>query len=176
MAGKNVQEIQEGDVSSDDSQIQKVVSKVNRVITIKKVLSAKQQAHLDKVAKERKGKRYTLKVDSESVDIPEKIVEKKPKEKAKVPVTVPEPEPISSEEETEPEPKPKKKIRQKIVIESSSESEEEVIVFKRKKTKQKSPPKVVKKKPVKKVVKKPVKKPEVIPEAPPAIKFSRNLF
>ena len=45
------------DKNSEDSVIERVVNKLQKVVTIKKVLSDKQQAHLDSLAKKKKGKK-----------------------------------------------------------------------------------------------------------------------
>jgi ribonuclease D len=44
--------------AEEDEVVQRVVNKLEKVITIKKVLSQKQKPHLDKLAKIREGKRY----------------------------------------------------------------------------------------------------------------------
>jgi imidazolonepropionase-like amidohydrolase len=54
--------VQEEVIESDtDSVVERVVSKVQKIITIKKVLTPKQQAHLDKLALVRKGKKTSYK-------------------------------------------------------------------------------------------------------------------
>ena len=52
---KSVEPVEEPEVESDDSVVKRVVSKVKQVITLKKILTAKQQAHLDRLAATRLG-------------------------------------------------------------------------------------------------------------------------
>jgi len=70
--------IEETDIQSDDSVVQRVVSKVKQVITLKKVLTEKQQKHIDKLAAERLGKKSTYK------ELPVETVALKPKAKRTV--------------------------------------------------------------------------------------------
>lgn len=130
----------EPEENTDSSIEDRIVSKLQNVIKTKKKLSEKQQAHLDKLAKAKAGKKYQV--------IPEPKVEevKEPVKKKKV-VKVKEPT-SDSESEVEPEVvivKKKKVIKKKPKIiyqsESESESEPEVIVKKKPKPKAKPKPK-----------------------------------
>jgi len=83
---------QETDIASEtDSVVERVVSKVKQVITLKKVLTDKQQAHLDKLAKARLGKKTTYRVIP-VVEVPLKPKAKRTvKPKVILPASVPEP-------------------------------------------------------------------------------------
>lgn len=120
---------------------QKIVNKVQKVITIKRNLSEKQKSHLETLASKRKGKVYKEVVKQE--DVPEilKVITKKPRSKKVVEVVESESEEESSEEiivkkkvkkipDQEPKKKavkipdfvPKKKAVKKVVevVENSS--------------------------------------------------------
>ena len=59
-----VEPIEQG---SEDSVIERVVSKLQKVVTIKKQLSEKQQAHLDSLAKKKKGRVSKLSFDRKNI-------------------------------------------------------------------------------------------------------------
>lgn len=123
----------------------KVINRLKKTIIIKKELSEKQQAHLDKLAVKKQGKKYTEKVKEEDIkDIPVEIKAKKVKKEVVKDIPV--------------EIKVKKVKKVVEVIESSEESssEEEEIVVKKK---------VVKKIPKKVVKKLPTKQPEIKQES-----------
>ncbi len=141
---------------SDASEVneieQKVINRLKKTVTIKKELSVKQQAHLDKLSNSKKGKKYTEVVDAKDVELPveiiakvkkvapvEPVVESKPKKAKKVVV---ESDAESSEEEVVVVKKPKKAKKKVIVYASESESSEEEVV---KPKKSKKPKKKVKK-------------------------------
>lgn len=145
------------DKNTDDSVEERVVQKLKKVITIKKELSEKQKAHIEKLGKQKKGTKYVKQIDANEVELPTEVVPKKPRRVK--PVTE------CSEESSEPEVivvKKKKKNKQIIVEETESEEEPEIVI---KKKVVKKP--VVKKPVVKKpVVKKPVAKKPVAKKAP----------
>ena len=131
-----------------DSIEERVVNKLKKVITIKKQLTPKQQAHIDNLANKKKGKKYVEAVSEKDlpVEIPV-VIKEKPKRAPRI-----KPEPISESESSEEVivvKKPKKKIR---YIEQSEESEEIVEIKKKKvvpcQTKPKAKPKA---KPIEKV-------------------------
>lgn len=76
---------------------QKIVNKVQKVITIKRNLSEKQKSHLETLASKRKGKVYKEVVKQE--EVPEVKITKKPRSKKVVEVVESESEEESSEEE-----------------------------------------------------------------------------
>lgn len=82
---------------------QKIVNKVQKVITIKRNLSEKQKSHLETLASKRKGKVYKEVVKQE--DVPEivKVITKKPRSKKVVE--------SESEEESSEEIIVKKKVK-----------------------------------------------------------------
>ena len=98
---------------------QKIVNKVQKVITIKRNLSEKQKSHLETLASKRKGKVYKEVVKQE--ELPEVKITKKPRSKKVVEVVLSEEE--SSEEEIKvvkkavkiPDFVPKKKAVKKVV-------------------------------------------------------------
>ena len=85
--------IPEPEVESDDSTVKRIISKVKQVITLKKVLTAKQQAHLDRLAATRLGKKTTYKeIPVETVPLPQKKKRTvKPKVEPIVPVKIVKP-------------------------------------------------------------------------------------
>lgn len=63
---------------SDDSVIERVVNKLQKVVTIKKQLSEKQQAHLDSLANKRKGKKFVMAAEPADIkEIPVKVTKPK---------------------------------------------------------------------------------------------------
>lgn len=100
---------------------QKIVNKVQKVITIKRNLSEKQKSHLETLASKRKGKVYKEVVKQE--EVPEVKITKKPRSKKVVEVVESESEEESSEEEIIvkkkvkkiPDQEPKKKAVKKVV-------------------------------------------------------------
>ena len=130
-------------MSDVDNEIEeKIINKLKKTITIKKVLSEKQQNHINKLGQKKKGTKYTKIVEPKDVkDIPVEIITKKVKKK-KIVIPIESNTESQTESQTESEEsivvvKPKKKHKKKIVVESSSE--EEVIVVKKK------PKKIIKK-------------------------------
>lgn len=132
---------------SDTSEVNeieaKVINRLKKTVTIKKELSAKQQAHLDKLSNAKKGKKYTEVVEAKDVELPVEIkakVKKAPKA-PKVPVE------ISSEASEvvevvvkKPKAKPIKKVKKQVIVyasESETESEEEIVIKRKPKTKSK---------------------------------------
>ena len=113
---------------SDTSEVNeieaKVISRLKKTVTIKKELSAKQQAHLDKLSNSKKGKKYTEVVEAKDVELPVEIKAKvkKPKEVSEVKAKVKKPKEVELPVEVK---KVKKVKKQVIVYESSSESESE---------------------------------------------------
>ena len=71
--------------NSEDSVIERVVNKFQRVVTVKRILSDKQRAHLDLLAKNKKGKKYVAQVDETEVELPVVVKKKKPVVKEPVP-------------------------------------------------------------------------------------------
>ena len=148
------------EINTEDSVEERVVQKINnlrKIVTIKKQLSEKQQAHLDKLAKGKKGVKYVKQVPETEVELPTEIIQKKVRAPR---VKVVEPE-ISEESEVVIVKKKKKRVE--VIEESSSEESEEPV----KKPKKKTKAKTTKLAPVKKaaVKKAPVKKvPEPIEE------------
>ena len=94
---KTVEPVEEPEVESDDSIVKRVVSKVKQVITLKKILTPKQQAHLDRLAATRLGKKTTYK--EIQVEIPQK------KKRTVKPKVEPIPEPIPVKAVRKPRPK-----------------------------------------------------------------------
>ena len=82
---------------TEDETEQKIVNKVQKVITIKRNLSEKQKSHLETLASKRKGKVYKEVVKQE--EVPEVKITKKPRSKKVVEVVESESEEESSEEE-----------------------------------------------------------------------------
>lgn len=121
MTKKEVEtEIQSEQVSEADSVVERLVNKVQKVITLKKVLSEKQKAHLDKIALKRKGKKFVEQVNAENEPDVEVVTKQLKKKKVEV------------DEASKPhvEVKPKKKIVKKKAVkkikkETESESEPE---------------------------------------------------
>lgn len=77
---ETVEEVVEED--EEDEIVDKVVNRLQRTITIKKVLSDKQKAHISKIAESKKGSKYAKinvveEVEEDEVEIPEKIIVKK---------------------------------------------------------------------------------------------------
>lgn len=108
----------ENNTENDETE-QKIVNKVQKVITIKRNLSEKQKSHLETLASKRKGKVYKEVVKQE--DVPEilKVITKKPRSKK---VVESESEEESSEEiivkkkvKKIPDQEPKKKTVKKAV-------------------------------------------------------------
>ena len=85
------------DKNTDDSIGERVVNKLKKVITIKKQLSDKQKAHIEKLGKQKKGKKNIEKFDETEIELPVEVSQKKPRVPRVIPV---EPE---SESESEPE-------------------------------------------------------------------------
>ena len=83
--------------NTEDETEQKIVNKVQKVITIKRNLSEKQKSHLETLASKRKGKVYKEVVKQE--EVPEVKITKKPRSKKVVEVVESESEEESSEEE-----------------------------------------------------------------------------
>jgi hypothetical protein len=107
-----------------DSVEERVINKVQKIITVKKILTPKQQLHIDNLAIKKKGTKYTKQVDVEEVEIPTEIKESKGRKVKKVVESVSE----SSEEIViKKKPKKQKKIR---YIEESEDSTQEIIVKK----------------------------------------------
>ena len=107
--------------TEDEETEQKIVNKVQKVITIKRNLSEKQKSHLETLASKRKGKVYKEVVKQE--EVPEVKITKKPRSKKVVEVVESESEEESSEEEIIvkkkvkkiPDQEPKKKAVKKAV-------------------------------------------------------------
>ena len=148
---------------------ERVVNKLKRVITIKKELGDKQKAHIEKLGKAKKGKKYVQQVDETDVELPTEVVPKK----ARAPRVKPIPEP-TEEESSEPEVivVKKKKKKQIIVEESESESEEEEPV----KVKRKAPVKAKPKPKVKQAPKPKVKALTTQIQEEPSSYFKKKLF
>lgn len=160
---ENVQEQQ----NTDDSVEERVVNKLKRVITIKKELSDKQKAHIEKLGKQKRGKKYVEQVPETEVELATEVVPKKPRAPRVKPI-----EPIEEESSEEPEVivVKKKKKKKQIIVEESSEEEEPV------KVKRKAP--VVKAKPKAKpaVKRKPVAKKQEATEPTSTSYFRKPLF
>lgn len=151
--------------NTDESVEERVVNKLKKIVTIKRQLSAKQQAHLQKLAAGKKGKKYVEQVDETDVELPTEVVPKKPRAPRVKPI--PEPTEESSEE---PEVIVVKKKKKKQVIVEVSESEDEPV----KKVKPKPKPK-----PKTKTAPKPkpkVKKQEATQPVEPTSYFRKRLF
>lgn len=109
--------------NTEDETEQKIVNKVQKVITIKRNLSEKQKSHLETLASKRKGKVYKEVVKQEEVPEILKVITKKPRSKKVVEVVESESEEESSEEEIIvkkkvkkiPDQEPKKKTVKKAV-------------------------------------------------------------
>lgn len=155
------------DKNTDESIEERVVNKLKKVITIKKELSDKQKAHIEKLGKQKKGKKYIEKVDETEVELPTEVVPKKPRAPRVKPVIIEESE---SDVSTEPEVIVVKKKKKRQVIIEESESEEEPV--KKIATHKKKP--VVKKPVVKKPVVKPIEKHVEEPQF--ISRFSKSLF
>ena len=112
---------EEKEQNTEDSVEERVVQKLKKVITIKKQLSEKQQAHIDNLSKAKKGKKYVQQVEAKEVELPVEIKTKKPRAPR---VKVVEPE-SSEEESSEPEVIVVKKKKRQVIVEES-ESEEPV--------------------------------------------------
>jgi len=133
--------------TEDEETEQKIVNKVQKVITIKRNLSEKQQKHLETLASKRKGKVYKEVVKQEEVPEVVKVITKKPRSKKVVEVVESESEEESSEEEIIvkkkvkkiPDQEPKKKAVKKAV----KIPEKETIVPKKKAVKKVVPTPVV---------------------------------
>ena len=107
---------------NDLSVEERVVQKLKKVITIKKQLTPKQQAHIDNLATKKKGTKYTKQVDAEEIkDIPTEIKEL---HKRKVKKVVEPVNNCTSSEESEVVIIKKKKPKKIIKYIEESESEE----------------------------------------------------
>jgi hypothetical protein len=134
--------------NTDESIEERVVQKLKKVITIKKELSDKQKAHIEKLAKSKAGKKYVQQVPVEDVELPTEVVPKKPRALRVKPI----PEP-TEEESSEPEVLIIKKKKKKQIIIEESESEDEPVKKPKKKPIVKAKPKtIVKRKPIQKKV------------------------
>lgn len=105
-----------------------IINKLKKTVIIKKVLSDKQKAHIDKLGDSKRGSKYTKVVQQEDIkNIPVEIKEKKVKKVKKVKeIVIPvqsETESTSSEESEIiiVKPKPKKSKKKKVLVESSDE-------------------------------------------------------
>jgi hypothetical protein len=58
---------------TDDTIEERVVNKLKKVITIKKELSNKKKAHIEKLGQAKKGTKYVKKVDVEDVELPVEV-------------------------------------------------------------------------------------------------------
>ena len=67
------------DKNTDDSIEERVVQKLKKVITIKKELSDKQKAHIEKLGKQKKGKKYVEQIPETEIELPVEVVPKKPR-------------------------------------------------------------------------------------------------
>ena len=158
---------EEKEQNTEDSVEERVVNKLKKVITIKIELSDKQKAHIEKLGKAKKGKKYVQQVDETDVELPTEVVPKK----ARAPRVKPIPEP-TEEESSEPEVLIIKKKKKKQIIIEESESEDEPVKKPKKKpvVKAKAKP-VVKRKPVEK------KQEATQPKEPePSSYFRKRLF
>ena len=149
--------------NTDESIEERVVNKLKKVITIKRELSDKQKAHIEKLGKQKKGKKYIEQVEVQDVELPTEVVPKK----ARAPRVKPIPEP-TEEESSEPEVIVVKKKKKKQIIVEESESKEPV------KKPKKKPVVKAKAKPV--VKRKPVEKKQEPKEPEPSSYFRKRLF
>lgn len=76
-AEEQIENVEQPVVEQDveDPIINRVINKLEKVITIKRVLSDKQKQHLDKLAKIRDGKKYTQKLPEPIIEQVEPMVE-----------------------------------------------------------------------------------------------------
>ena len=159
---------EEKEQNTEDSVEERVVQKLKKVITIKKELSDKQKAHIEKLGKAKKGKKYVQQVEAKEVELPVEIKTKKPRAPR---VKVVEPE-SSEEESSEPEVIVVKKKKKKQIIVEESESEEEEPV----KVKRKAPVKAKPKPKVKQAPKPKVKALTTQIQEEPSSYFKKKLF
>ena len=108
-----------------------MVQKLKKVITIKKELSDKQKAHIEKLGKPKKGKKYVEQIPETEIELPIEVIPKKTRAPRVKPV---EPE---SECESEPEVRIVRKKKQ-IIIEQTESEEEEPLPVAQLKTKAKA--------------------------------------
>ena len=121
-------EILEDQEGSEDSVIERVVNKLQRVVTVKKMLSDRQKAHLDTLAKKKKGKKYVAQVDETEVELPtvvkKKLVIKVPNKRVEKLVVSSSEEEDSSEEAYAPPPKKQRKKVQATTVQQQAYRQE----------------------------------------------------